>query len=182
LGLDEHCLSLVLYHPQLLAQADQALRACEEEPLCAEDLSRPEDRVIWVAWRQWLDSGNPPDARAAFYDTLDENLQQRVDLLIEAREDQPPAPPDLLKDKVLDLITQLRLRNLQRQNYGLHFLQEEAQALGDREAFRRYGQLTSQIATRIRRLERAINERSLSGRRQREDAAIRKPFIEERYD
>ena len=179
LGLDEHCLSLVLYYPALLAQADQTLQACKEEPLHAEDLSRPEDRVILATWRQWLANGNPPDARAAFYDTLDENLQHRVDVLIEAREGQPLVPEDLLKDKVLDAITQLRLRNLHRQNYGLHFLQEEAQASGDREAFRRYGQLTSQIATRIGRLERAMNERSLSGRRQREDAAIRKPFIEE---
>jgi DNA primase len=175
LGLDGHCLSFVLYYPDLLAEADEALDTSEEKPLNAVDLSRPEDRAILTTWREWLDNGSAPDARAAFYDTLDESLQDRIETLLRAQERQPPAQDDLLRDKVLDAITQLRIRNLQGQARDLRFLLEDAQSSGDREAFRNYGQLTIEITARIRRLEQAINERSVSGRRQREDADIRVP-------
>jgi DNA primase len=176
LGLDEHCLSLVLYHSALLAQADQMLQACEEEPLRAEDLSRPEDQAILAAWRRWLANGGLPDARAAFWDTLDENLQQRVSALIRAQEGQPLVPDELLRSDLLDVFLRLRLRNLKRAIHELRFLLEDSQ---DNEAAATYGPLIAQATLRRWRLERAMNERSLSGRRQREDAAIRKPFIEE---
>jgi DNA primase len=179
LGLDGDCLSFVLYYPDLLTRADEALDASEEKPLSAEDLSRPEDRAILTAWRQWLANGSPPDARAAFYDTLDESLQDRVETLLRAQERQPPAQDDLLRDKVLDAITQLRIRNLRGQNRDLQFLQEDARSSGDREAFRSYGQSTIEITARIRRLEKARNERSVSGRRQQEDADVRVPPVEE---
>jgi DNA primase len=179
LGLDEHCVSFVLRYPELLVQADEALRACDEEPLSSEDLSRPEDRPLLTNWRQWLAAGGTPAARGAFYDTLDERLQDRVEALLRAQEDQPPVPADLLRDKVLDAITQLRIRNLQAQNRKVRFLQEDALEAGEREAFRRYGQLTIEIAARIRRLEQAMNDRSLAGRRQREDVAVRVPVAEE---
>jgi DNA primase len=176
LGLDEHCLSLVLYHPHLLAQVDQALQACEQEPLLAEDLSRPEDRVISTAWRQWLASSGSPDARGAFYDTLENHLQDRITALIRAQEGQPLVPDEMLRRDVLDALLRLRLRNLTRQIHELRFLLEDTQ---DGEAAATYGPLIAQATMRRRRLEWAMNEQSLSGRRRREDAAIRKPFIEE---
>ena len=178
LGLDGHCLSYVLYYPDLLAQADEALRECGEEPLRTEDLSRPEDQSILGLWRQWLADGAPSDVQAAFYDSLHERLQVRVDSLVQIREDEPPAPEGLLRSKVLDAITQLRLRNLQHRNFELHFLHEDAQASGDREALREYGRLNIKLSTRIRRLQQSMYDRSISGRRQREDAAVRVPFGE----
>lgn len=178
-GLDEHCLWFVLQYPALLLQADDVLRACEEEPLRGEDLSRPEDRAILAAWRNWLANGHSQDVRAEFYDTLDTSLQERLETLIQTQETQPPVPDDLLRNEVLDAITRLRLRNLYRQNRELQFLQMDAATSDDREAYRHYGQLTVTIATQIRRLEQAMNERSISGRRQKEDAAIRMPFAEE---
>jgi hypothetical protein len=156
-----------------------ALEKIEEKPLHVHDLSRPDDRVIFTTWRQWQANGQPLDVQGAFYDTLDESLQDRVDILVRFQKDQPEVPYDLLRDKVLDAITQLRIRNLRRQNQELRFLQEEAQASGDREAFRHYGQLTIEIAARIRRLQQAVNERSLAGRRQQVDAVVRVPFSEE---
>jgi len=178
LELDSHCLSFVLYYPNLLDEADRALMACEEDRLRVEDLSRPEEQAILAAWRQWLQDNESRDPRAAFYDTLDEQLQDRVDILLAARAEQPAVPGELLKDKVLDAITQLRLRNLRRQNQELRFLVEEAHAAGDREAFRQYGQLSVRLAARIKRLEKAMNARSISGRRQHEDAAVRVAIVE----
>jgi hypothetical protein len=98
-----------------------------------------------------------------------------VDALIQVKEAEPPVPDNLLRDKVLDAITQLRLRNLIQRNRELYFLQHDAQASEDREASRDYGRLTMEIALRKRRLELALNERSLSGRRQQEDSLVRVP-------
>jgi DNA primase len=173
LGLDGHCLSFVLYYPELLPEADEAMRSCEEVPLQAEDLSRPDDRSILVDWRAWLSDGGDPSARGPFYDTLDERLQDRVDSLVQIQVDQPPAPTDLLRDKVLDAIARLRVQNLRRQVRELRYLQDEAQAAGDRGMVRRYVESNVAVASRIRRLEQAINERSISGRRQKEDMTVR---------
>jgi DNA primase len=180
LALDGHCLSFVLYRPELLVLADEAMRNCQEEPFEAEDLNRPDDRAILTAWRQWLAGGNPPNVRGPFYDTLDERLQDRVDTLIRVQEAQPLVPEEQWKDKVLDAISRLRLQNLRRQNRELRFLlQDDAQTSADRELQRRYVQANVALTSRIRRLEQAIGERSLSGRRQREDSAVRVPFSAE---
>ena len=176
LSLDEHCLSFVLCYPHLLAQADETLQANDEEPLHAEDLNRAEDRVILAAWRHWLELGGSTDVRAAFYDTLDENLQDRVDILILVQKGQPPAPDELLRDKFLDAVAQLRLRNLQREIHELRFLLEDTK---DSHTAAVYGPLVTKTAVRMRRLQQDINKRSISGRRRLEDAPVRVPFTEE---
>jgi hypothetical protein len=83
-----------------------------------------------------------------------------------------------LIDKVLDAITRLRLRNLRRQNHELRFLQSDAESLDDQEMLREYVQSIVKVTARIRRLEQAMSERSVAGRRQREDMAVRVPFAE----
>ena len=178
LDLDEHCLSLLLCYPALLPRADEALQAGGDKELTAEDLARTEDRAIFASWRLWLADGGSPNARGGFYDTLDESLQDRVTMLIQAQEGQPPVPDDLWGNDMLDAITRLRIQNLQRQNQELRFLHQDAQESGDRETFRNYGQLNIEVMARIGRLHKAMNERSISGRRQREDAAVRVPLGE----
>ncbi|MGD8623081.1 MAG: DNA primase [Anaerolineae bacterium] len=176
LDLDEHCLSLVLRDPALLEHVDEALQTCEEAPFQGQDLRRVEDRAILDAWRAWLAGGGTPDARAEFYDSLDERLQARVGRLIETGQDRPPTPEDLLHDDVLDAITRLRLRNLRREIHELRFLLEDPE---DGEAAIIYGPQITRSTARIRRLQQAMNARSISGRRQREDAAVRVPVGEE---
>ncbi|MFN2186527.1 MAG: DNA primase, partial [Anaerolineae bacterium] len=175
LELDGHCLSFVLCHPALLSQIDGAMAAKEEPPFRPEDLSRPDDRAILSAWRGWLASGEAANPRGVFYDTLDERLQERVDVLTEAQKDQPEVAESLLRDHVLDAIARLRLQNLRRQIRDLQFLQEEARAAGDRETYRRHVQSIVAYTARIRRLEQAMSERSISGRRRHEDTTLRIP-------
>jgi DNA primase len=179
LGPDEHCLSLFLSHPALLAQADRDLAGHEETVTTAEDLSRAEDRAIFAEWQRWLAQGGPPEALGAFYDTLDESLQDRVRFLVQAQQDQPPIPEELLRDHVFDSIARLRLRNLQRRVHELHFLEQDAQATGNREALRDYYQLNIQATRRIGQIQKTMNQRSMSGRRLQEDTAIRVPIAEE---
>jgi hypothetical protein len=176
LRLDEHCLSLILIRPQLLAQADEALQAVGDGELDAEDFVTAEDRAILSAWRQWLATASSPDAREDFYDTLDESLLGRVDALLRAGENQPSVPDGRLQDDFLDAVTRLRLRNLQRQVQELRFLIEEGQ---DGEAGAIYGPLITQAAVRIRRLQKAMSERSVAARRRGEDATIRVPVAAE---
>ncbi len=165
----------MLYHPALLSRADEVMAACEEPPLSPEDLSRPDDRAILKAWRGWLANGNTADARGPFYDTLDERLQDRVDALVRVQKEQPEVPEELLRDQVLDAIARLRLRNLRRMNRELQFLQEEARTSGDQEIYRGHVQSIVENTMRIRRLEQAVNQRSISGRRQHEDTTLRVP-------
>jgi DNA primase len=179
LDLDEHCLAWALYYPELLSLADGGLQACEEDPFRSDDLSRPEDRAILQAWRQWLSNGGTPEVQADFYDTVDESLQDRIKTLVDFQAGLPAVPEDLLRSQVLDDITRLRLRNLRRQNRELRFLQDDAQASGDRELFRDYVQLSVEITARIRHLEQSMNQRSVSGRRRRDDATVRGPYAEE---
>jgi DNA primase len=176
LELDEHCLSLQLIHPNLSADVDRALRSMGEQPFAGKDLARSDDQAILAAWQRWIHSGGAPGVRAEFYDTLDENLQERVDTLLQAREDQPEVPDDLLREDVLDSVTRLRLRNLRRRIQELRFLVEDTQ---DGEVAAIYGPLITQATTRIRRLQKGLNERSISGRRQHEDSPVRVPFTEE---
>jgi DNA primase len=174
--LDEHCLSYLLHLPELLAVADEALQACGEQPLQAADLSKPQDRAILDAWREWLAAGGAPQARGAFYDTLDDELQARIDTLIRPRRQEPPVSADLLENKVLDAIAALRLRNLQRRNHQLRFMHEDARSSGDREAYRGFAQQNIELAARIGRLQQSMNSRSISGRRQRLDEPVRFPI------
>lgn len=170
LDLDAHCLSFVLRHPGLMDHVDTALMVSEEGPLCGEDLSRPEDRAILDAWRQWLAEGGSQDARGDFYDHLAGSLQERVQALIEAQEKRPKVAEELLRNDVIDVVTRLRLRNLQRQIHEMRFLLDEPE---EEAAAATYGPLITRTAARIRRLQRALNERSISGRRQHQDAAVR---------
>jgi DNA primase len=175
LGLDEHCLSFALYYPDLLAQADEALRANEEEPLSAGDLGRPEDQAILDAWRAWLTSEGSGRAQGEFFDTLDERLQDRVTALVASQARRPPLAEEVLRNDVLDAVTRLRLQNLRREVQSLRYLLEDPE---DAAAAATYGPLIIQTTARIRRLQQALNERSVSGRRQREDAAVRIPFAD----
>jgi DNA primase len=176
LDLDAHCLSFALYYPALLEDVDDVLLGCDEPPFGPEDLRGAEEKAILEGWRRWLAGGGSPMAHGEFYDTLEEVLQARVTALLEARAAQPPAPDDLLRDKVLDAFTELRLRRLRRQVHEMRFLQEDAQAAADRESHRRYGKLIVDLSLRIRRLEQSRDARSVAGRRRTEDALVRVPY------
>ncbi|HNS50881.1 MAG TPA: DNA primase [Anaerolineae bacterium] len=178
LSLDEHCLALLLAQPAMLGSADAGLRACGEAPLAEHDLPRAEDRIIFMAWREWLASGSTPEVRAAFYDTLDESLQGRVDALLRAWQDAPQVPDEALRTEVAESGVRLRLRNLQRQVENLRFLLEDAKHTAAEEgsagldaqpragADAAYGPQITQLAARIWRLQKALTDRSAAARRQ----------------
>lgn len=165
-ALDEHCLSLLLVHPALSGRADEALRAGGEGPLEASDLSHTEDQAILSAWLPWLAAVGAPEPRGAFYDTLHESLQGRLDTLVQARQELPATSDEQLRSDIVDAVTRLRLRNLQRQIQNLRFLLEDTH---DGEAAGLYGPLITKLTTRIRNLQKATTERPALGRRPQPD-------------
>jgi DNA primase len=179
LSLDAHCLSFILYYPQLLPVIDAMLLKSQEEGLRGEDLSRPEDQAILNAWRRWLSEGGTPDARAGFYDTLDDQLQYRVDSLIEAREQEPDAPDDLVHDKVMDAITRLRLQNLRRETEQMRFLLLDARSSMDDEGASTYSARIRETGARFHRLYQAMADRSVTHRRRDDHGIGRIPYSEE---
>jgi len=170
LELDEHCLSVLLRHPTLLGSAQKALEPDEGQGLDAADFRRPDDRALFAAWCQWLAGDPVANARGPYYDTLDEALQQRLDELLQTPEGQPAVPDDLLREDLADVVIRLRLRNLSRRVDELHFLLEDK---ADVEAAASYRRQAQHLAGRKRALQKALDERSMSGRRQREDALVR---------
>ncbi|MFC2015367.1 DNA primase [Chloroflexota bacterium] len=176
LDLDEHCLSLFLNHPALLEDAEAALEMGGDPPLNEEDLARSTDRALFSAWRQWLVDGGQPEVRAAFYDSLDESLQERVDILLQASQGQPELPKAVLRDDFTDAVVRLRLRNLQRRVRELRFLLEDAEPSEVEDS---YGRLIAEAALRIRRLQKTKSGWSMAGRRNREDAPVRVPAVAE---
>jgi DNA primase len=176
---DEFCLAAALAHPDMLEDADRALADCGEVPLQPDDMARAEDRAIFAAWRQELAERGTAGTHEAFAGSLDAALQSRLEDLAEEHAAQPQVADDLLRDKVLEAVLHLRRDNLSRRNRNLRFLQEDAQAVGDREATLGYGQTIRELSARIGRLDRALEARSMMGRRRREDAALRVPLAEE---
>jgi len=162
-----------LAFPYLLAPVDDALKSSGEAGLQAEDLGQAQDRTIFAAWRRWLESGGAASARAGFYDTLDEQLQDRVGYLLEILARQPEAPDNLMRDKVIGDVIRLRVQNLRRKNEELRFLRQDAQASGDRQGAMAFHELTQEMERRIWQMEKALDERTMMGRRRREDAAVR---------
>ena len=96
--------------------------------------------------------------------------------LSQARQAEPEVSESLLQNDILDAVSRLRLGNLRKQIQELRFLLEDPQ---DGEAAAIYGPLITNTATRIRSLQQAMNRRSISGRRQREDTAVRVLYAEE---
>jgi hypothetical protein len=154
-------------------EVDAAFTAADEEVLREEDLQRPEDRAILTAWRAWIGDGGPTNPRAEFYDELDESLQARIDALLTAQKGGPEVADDVLRNDLLDTVMRLRIRNRQREIREMRFLLEDDRSS---ETAAIYGPRITDTTMRIRRLEQAIRDRSLSGRRQHHDEAVRVPL------
>jgi DNA primase len=173
IDISAHCLSLLLTYPELISEVDAAFTAANEEVLRVEDLQRPEDRAILTAWRAWIGNGGSRNPRAEFYDDLDESLQARIDALLAAQKSRPEVADEVLRNDLLDTVMRLRIRNRQREIRDMRFLLEDDRSS---ETATLYGPRITDTTMRIRRLEQAIRDRSLSGRRQHHDEAVRVPF------
>jgi hypothetical protein len=157
--MEDHCLSLLLRYPGLAMEATQALERVGQPPLQEDDFAHPENREVFRAWLQ---------ATPVLPDLVDRQTE-----LMELGSDRPSVPEDRLKDEVVDAALRFRLGNLRRRLRDLRFLQQDAQEDAEDEGIGTYGPLVAQHSRQVLQLERALDERTIMGRRRREDEYVR---------
>ncbi|MCS6845452.1 MAG: DNA primase [Caldilineales bacterium] len=155
-----HCLALLIMRPLLLPDVQSELTALGVAPLSEDDFDQAEQRAVCAALLagavadggQWLDA---PAAVQPFLDTLRRHGQRLPEL----------ARPQLLKD-VVDSVLRLRIAALKARSRQLPALLHQAEADGQADELRAYQVLANEIKQRRHDLERLLNARTLTGRRQ----------------
>jgi DNA primase len=155
-----HCLALLLSNPELLPQLQSELMEAGASPLDEEDFSRAEERALCAALLAGAVEfdGQWPGAEP--------QLAPWIAILQTYARGQPNLPRQRLLDDMVDSVLRLRLTNLETRARQLPALAQDAVARGEDEEAQRYRQLMNEIGQQKRALERALNVRTLSGRRQ----------------
>lgn len=159
-GRSTHCLALLLANPELLPQLQAELMEIGASPLDEEDFSRVEERALCAALLAGAIEvdGQWPDADSQLVPWM-ANLQAYA-------RSQPNLPRQRLLDDIVDSVLRIRLTNLETRARQLPALAQDAVAHGDGDEVQRYRKLMNEIGQQKRALERALNDRTLSGRRQ----------------
>jgi DNA primase len=145
--LENHCLSVLLQRPGVLAQVNQALAESQLPPLHGQDFQDAECRVILEAWRVLLENGHPA-AVEELQAQLPADLQIRLERLL-APDEASLADEQLVRDAVRTLL-RMRERTLKRWGQELRFLTIEAQEAGDMRAEQYVDALRDYQATLLR--------------------------------
>jgi hypothetical protein len=151
---------LLLSNPELLPQLQSELMEAGASPLDEEDFSRAEERALCAALLAGAVEfdGQWPGAEP--------QLAPWIAILQTYARGQPNLPRQRLLDDMVDSVLRLRLTNLETRARQLPALAQDAVARGEDEEAQRYRQLMNEIGQQKRALERALNVRTLSGRRQ----------------
>lgn len=155
-----HCLALLLLQPQLLPQLQTELAEVGTGPLDEDDFVRADERAVCVA----LLSGAIDDSgRWSGADPVVEDILERL----RAYGERWPVLTrhQMLKDLV-DSVLRLRISGLKAQARQLPAMAQEASTAGQQEEAREYLRLANDLRQHIHMLERALNSRTHSGRRQ----------------
>ncbi len=161
--LDGFCLGLLLRDPELMYHVDRALQSIELDKLAATDFQGSERQAVFRAVREALEQQDEEPVlhwRRNLVEPLQElaaNLEQQVEAI------------DLNRPRVLDevLADFLRLRKynleigLSQLRFQLQAAQEaeDEQRLMDRPGIESYTQKAQNLALKLARVERAINQR-----------------------
>lgn len=157
---EEHCLATLLRRPEFLEQTAAVLTGLSLPPLQEEDFERAENRALFAAW---LQSGEGQDWQA-WTDSLPPVLQLHLDFLLEHGLDTTELSGSNAERDIERRILELRIKNMERTLRNLRTLQAEALDEGDAKAAD-YGQAVNALAAERRRLDRALGERTASGKR-----------------
>lgn len=159
-GPATHCLALLVMRPLLLPDVQSELAALGLAPLSEDDFDQAEQRAVCAALLagQVADGGQWPEAPTAVQPFL-EALRRHGQRLPEL------ARPQLLKDAV-DSVLRLRIAALKARTRQLPALLHQAEADGQEDELRAYQMLANELKQRRHDLERILNARTLTGRRQ----------------
>ena len=159
-ALEEHCLATLLRRPDFLAHTDAVLTGLSLSPLQEHDFEQAENRALFAAWLQF---GEEQDWQA-WMDRLPHALQLHLDFLLERGLDTEELSGSDAERDIERRILGLRLKNMERTLRNLRTLQAEALDEGDAKAAD-YSQTMNALTAERRRLDRALGERTATGKR-----------------
>ncbi|MFQ5612587.1 MAG: DNA primase [Anaerolineae bacterium] len=166
MGLEEHCLAMLIGHPAALSGADLCLVEQNVAPLSPDDFQNSENRQIFLAFRQWAAQESP--TLETLVGQVGEPVEGRLASLLSLWHNQPPPDPAKLPRTLADAVLRLRIRLLTRHAEELTFLQREAEAAHDQEAVRHYADLAREKTIQLKILNQARDALSIMGQRRLE--------------
>lgn len=160
--LEQYCLSMVLFHPHVLAFIDEALDRAGQPALSVDDFDQAQNREVFRAARSVV-TGNQAATPENIRGELDPTLHPQLAMLIEAPLNRPATThDDTLEQDAQQAGLRLRERRLRREGRELHALLEDAHddsALGDFETLYQARQAN---AAALLRLQQILNARTIT--------------------
>ncbi|MEA3309833.1 MAG: DNA primase [Chloroflexota bacterium] len=154
--LGSHTLHILLQHPQLLEQVDIALVELEQPPLCDDDFML-ENRLIWESWLTVL-----VDPTLNLTELLLPATAEKVTRWLQIPTD--PKEISSLKRDLVRTTLAIRERQIRAELNRVQSLVLESQSQGDLK-IQRHATTLSQLHLRLRRVQQALNPRSLENRK-----------------
>lgn len=164
----ENFLHQCLRYPQVLRMVDDRLRSCDQTTISEADFDLPEDRALIKQMRQQA-------AKAAvaptvdLWDSLETVLHERVNYLLAL----PPSPenePERLADTLVLSVLDWRRVQVNQEIDEIKKYYRDAQTAQEQDAQAMYQQTLRDLWAARRRLDRARNQMSASGRRRTQDS------------
>jgi DNA primase len=166
-ALEEHCLVTLLRRPDFLRQTDAVLTGLSLPPLQEDDFQGTENRALFAAWLQF---GEGHDWET-WMEGLPNSLQLHLDFLLDRGLDTDDLTGSDAERDIERSILELRIKNMERTLRNLRILQAEALDQGDAKAVE-YSQTMNVLTAERRRLDRALGERTSSGKRLERERAV----------
>jgi DNA primase len=168
-GSEEYLLVTMLKHPHALAAANAELSTLQFETLSAADFVDTQNRQLFQLFISWVETGLPADPDPARFDQLIQQAQpvlQEQLLRLRQRGERPPfLSPRQAPAELVNRVLNLRHRHWKIESDRLHFLQQEAEQVGDREERNRYVTLATAATERLQLVERTLDSRAIMSRR-----------------
>jgi DNA primase len=161
--LDGFCLGLLLRDPELMYHVDRALQSIELDKLAADDFQGSERQAVFRVVRAALEQQDE-EPIIHWRNNLLESLHETAARLEQKVEEIDLNRPRVLEEVLADFL-RLRKYNLEMSLSQLRFqLQaaqemEDEQRLMDRPDIERYTLKAQELALKLARVERAINQR-----------------------
>jgi DNA primase len=169
-GLEAHCLATLLSRPDFLTRGEALVEQLELEPLSPEDFINAEHQAIFFAFRTALTEhgGGSLTMPEGFRESLGEALAVCYDALLARAGSGPPTTEEQLEKDLGDTILRLRRRKVQEWLQQVQALKEDAREAGDPRATE-YDELVRSYSEALKRIDEALQMRSISGRRRLEE-------------
>ena len=153
--LEEHCLGIVMRHPEHLFRVDRILQESGLERLSSRDFQHTDHQEMFRVALEAIDQDYLEPLNFAL-ENLPLPLGETVDEILVQTEELDPNEERVMED-LLRTILHLRKASLRQNNDQLRFLQEEAQASGDLKASQYQQTMVSNIHT-LQQLDRAMGK------------------------